>query len=92
MKNSLKNSILSIVALLLSNSSQKLVCMESPKAELAAYEALFKNLTPQELRLKYYQELANLKNSLAEKSEKLASPPLSQLPIFRVAVLKALIC
>jgi hypothetical protein len=87
----LKISMLSIVALVLSGLNHTLVCMEYPKAQIATYEALFKNLTPQELQLKYYQEVVNLQNSLKEKTTKLTSPTLSQLPIFRVAILKALV-
>jgi hypothetical protein len=65
--------------------------MEYPKAQIATYEALFKNLSSQDLQLKYYQELANLQNSLNEKTTALASPSLNQLPIFRIAILKALV-
>lgn len=89
--SSIKMTLLSIATLVIISSVQTLVCMEFPKAELSASEALFKNLSNKDLVLKYKQEFANLQNLFKNTTVQQANPALSQLPIFRIAVFKALV-
>lgn len=88
---SIKMTLLSIATLVIISSVQTLVCVEFPKAELSASEALFKNLSNKDLVLKYKQEFATLKNLFKNTTVQQANPALSQLPIFRIAVFKALV-
>jgi hypothetical protein len=85
----LKITVLSVLALVVTGSTKKLVCMDNPRAELAVYQAAFQNLSNQDLVLRYRQEFESLRNSF--KSMTAGNPTLDQLPIFRLAVFKALL-
>ena len=71
--------------------NKKTVCMESPRAELAAYRASYKNLSDKDLVSKYQKELNSLSESFDKKISISDNSSLRQLPIFRIAILKAIV-
>jgi hypothetical protein len=84
-------TLLGILACALAGINRPLSCSEFPKAELAAYTASFMNLSNKDLVTKYRQEYTNLVNSFKDKTAKIDNMALSQLPVFKIAILKALV-
>lgn len=78
---------LAFLFLFLSNNTY---CITLPQEELVVYKAMIPKMSDQELVQKYKEEFSRLQKTFKETTKDVANTSISQLPIFKVALLKAI--
>ncbi len=84
----LKAMAMSALAVLFISKSD--FCASLPNSEFAVYQAMISEMPDQVIVLKYQDEFDRLRNTFKETTKDAGDMAISQLPVFKIAVFKAM--